>query len=346
MKVLHVLSTNVFAGAENVACQIINLLKEEAGVELAYTSPFSKTLKTTLDEKGVHYIPLEKLSVKQLKNVIKSYKPDVIHSHDMKACFITSLANKKIPMVFHIHNNSFDNRKKTLKTVLFNRASRSAKHIIWVSKSAFSSYVFKDKIAEKSEVLPNIINIEELYTKLEQDKKRYDFDVSFVGRLSYPKNPERFLQVCSLLKEKRPDIKIGVVGDGELLDKTKEESIKLGLDHNISFMGYMTNPLKVIKDSKVLLMTSRWEGTPMVALEAEALGTPIISTPVDGLLDLVENGVDGFLSNNDEELRDAILDIVQNNKKREAMSKQLIEKARAYNNLNEYKQKILKSCKV
>lgn len=44
----------------------------------------------------------------------------------------------------------------------------------------------------------------------------------------------------------------------------------------------------------MMIMTSLWEGTPMCALEALAMGIPIVSTPVDGLCDLIENGKNGF----------------------------------------------------
>ena len=59
-------------------------------------------------------------------------------------------------------------------------------------------------------------------------------------------------------------------------------------------------------------MTSRWEGLPMCALEAYSLGVPVVSTPADGLKELIESENDGYLSDNDNELATQIVKIYQN----------------------------------
>ena len=66
--------------------------------------------------------------------------------------------------------------------------------------------------------------------------------------------------------------------------------------------GYMSNPYKALKSAKVFLMASRYEGTPMSVLEAMALGVPVVSTPVDGIADVVEPGINGYLEEEDDAL--------------------------------------------
>ena len=66
------------------------------------------------------------------------------------------------------------------------------------------------------------------------------------------------------------------MGDGDLARHIVELSKKLGIDKNVTFFGFRDNPIKILYCSKVMLMTSRYEGTPMSALEAQALGVPIV----------------------------------------------------------------------
>jgi glycosyltransferase involved in cell wall biosynthesis len=89
-------------------------------------------------------------------------------------------------------------------------------------------------------------------------------------------------------------------------------------------------------DAKIMLMTSRFEGTPMCALEAMALGVPIVSTPTDGMCNLVEDGVTGFLSDNDDVLVQRLLEIITNPEKRDALSRASMEKSRALNDIDIY----------
>lgn len=78
----------------------------------------------------------------------------------------------------------------------------------------------------------------------------------------------------------------------------------------------------------------------MCALEAMALGTPIVSTPVDGLCDLVDPGVTGFLEETDEALADRCAEILKDGVLRETLSEGTLRKAEVLLNLETYKQQL------
>ncbi|POP30313.1 hypothetical protein C3B58_21965, partial [Lactonifactor longoviformis] len=77
---------------------------------------------------------------------------------------------------------------------------------------------------------------------------------------------------------------------------------------------------KIMYDSKIMIMTSRFEGTPMCALEAQSLGLPIVSTPTDGLTEIITNGKNGFLSENDDILSEKVCELINNQKLQQKMS--------------------------
>ncbi len=314
MKVLHVLASNKYSGAENVVCQIINLFKNEDNIEMVYCS-VDGPIRTILAEKDVNFFGIKKLSVNNLKKIINKYQPDIIHAHDMKASLICSFASKSIPIISHIHNNSFASRKISIKSISFLIACRKISHIFWVTKSAFRDFKFINKIMKKSSVLENVLDVKKIYEKVNQDNNNYSFDVIFLGRLSFPKNPLRLIDVLSLAIDKVSDLKVAIVGEGELLNETIEYTKKMNIYDNITFFGYMNNPMKILASSKVMLMTSRWEGIPMCALEAKALNVKIVSTPTDGLKDIINNSEKGFLSDNNFDLAEKIIEFISVNHK-------------------------------
>ena len=336
MRILHVLASNRYSGAENVVCQIMGMFSQEESIEMAYCSPDGQ-IRDTLLERGYSYYPLKQLSGKELKRVLKEYKPDVIHAHDMRASFVVAKTTRRIPLVSHIHNNAFNSRGISLKSIAYLLAGFRAKHIFWVSESSFKGYKFHNLFKKKSSVLYNVIDVEALYKKMEQDKTEYNYEVVYVGRLTHPKNPERLIKVLAKVIQEKPDCKVAIVGTGELEEETKNLAKELQIDKNIGFLGFLSNPLKIMKDSKVMLMTSRWEGTPMCALEAMALGLPIVSTPTDGLCELVTDGETGYLSDDDDELSRETVEIVNNTQKRNDFSLRAKHVSAAINNTHVYK---------
>lgn len=338
MKIVHILSSDKFSGAENVVCQII-LMFANSNIDFVYVS-LDGEIRTALDERNIRFHPVSKMSVSELKKVIVQEKPDMIHAHDMRASLITSFTCGKIPFISHIHNNAFNSRKISLKSLAYYYAAKKAEHIFWVSKSAYEGYVFRNKLDKKSSVLYNVVDIDALYLKMKSDTSKYHYDVVFLGRLSYPKNPQRLMRVFRIVAEKDPTIKFAVIGTGELEDDTKKLVKEYNLEDRISFLGFQKNPLKILHDSKVMVMTSRWEGTPMCALEAMSLGVPIVSTPTDGLLDIVEHGTTGFLSDVDEELADYIVFLVQNGEAQKKLSQNTKEASTRLNDKSAYMAKI------
>lgn len=340
MKVMHVLNSRIYSGAEKVVCQIIKAFANVDGMQMVYCSPDSEIVRKMLAEQGVTFLPMETMSTKELNRVIAQQKPDLIHAHDMRASFFSALCCGKIPLVSHIHNNAYDARGLSPKTIAYLLAGFKAKHILWVSNSSFEGYAFHKLFAKKSSVLYNIIDTDQIFEKKAQDENNYDFDMIYVGRLTYQKDPQRLMRLCARLKEQKPDLKAAIVGTGELEEEVKALCTELNIQENVHFLGFQSNPIKMVYDSKVMILTSRWEGTPMCALEAMALGTPVVSTPSDGMKDLIENGVNGYLTDDDGVMAEKLLKIMDDADHRRMLSENTRKKFTQINDAPKYQEAI------
>lgn len=307
IRVLHVLNTNSFSGAENVAIQIINLCKHE-NIESIYCSPQGK-IKDALEKNCINYCLIESLTTKNLKKIINDVKPDVIHAHDRRATLIANMCSKKIPIISHLHGKFSDMKRISLNNILYTIAALRVKRIICVSKSINKEWIFSAFFKNKIIIKRNVVNV---------DKNRYDmlplkYDICFIGRLVYEKNIPRLLKILKQLTLSNPKFKAVICGDGNekefLLNFIEDNNLK----QNIKYMGFVNDPLTYIAQSKLMIMTSKTEGTPMGALEALSLGKPVISTPVDGLVELIQNDKNGYLSNNDNEMIKYINKILSDN---------------------------------
>lgn len=341
MKILHLLQSNKFSGAENVVCEIVKMMSDNPEIEMVYCSRDGQ-IRTALKERGIKFVPIEKLSVSEVKRVIGEQKPDLIHAHDRSACVFAALACNNIPIVAHMHVNNHNRGGTFIKNFLWTVVSYKYRHVFFVSDSSYDEFPFKYFVRKKSSVLYNIIDIDALRKRAEEDKEFYDYDVVYVGRLTYQKNPERLMKVMNRIVQLDSSIKIAVVGDGDLSDYVKGYISENRLDKNIYYLGFINNPIKLIANSKVLLMTSRFEGTPMTVLEAQCMGVPIVSTPVDGLLKVVEHGVNGFLDDDDEELAKYVTEIAGNKDLFEKMKSKSLSKAKVYNDLEVFRREIEK----
>lgn len=335
MKILHILNTGKLSGAENVAADICMMFKND--YQMAYCSP-DGLIRQALEDRDITYLPIDSLTIKALNRVISEYQPDLIDAHDVRATVLAAtIADKGIPFISHLHVNNDDMKKLTIKSFLYMIAARKAKKIIAVSESCINDYFFKPVIKNKTIVLKNIIYSQRLNALIDKDSQEYCFDFIFLGRLTDQKNPQRIAAVASSVLKQLPYARFGVIGEGELKEEMLEIFEKEGVTKQVFLTGNLSYPYKAIKQANCMLFCSRFEGTPISALEAMYFGVPIVSTPTDGLIELIDNNITGYLSDDDDCLVSAIIKLIENKEIRKEMSEKQIEKFNRINNEDNYK---------
>jgi glycosyltransferase involved in cell wall biosynthesis len=103
------------------------------------------------------------------------------------------------------------------------------------------------------------------------------------------------VEAASLVLDRRPDARFYVVGEGELQPDLEAQARQLGLGDRLVFAGFRRDVAGVLSALDVVVFPSLWEGTPLTAFEALAMGRPIVSTDADGLGDILSDGRDALV---------------------------------------------------
>jgi glycosyltransferase involved in cell wall biosynthesis len=150
---------------------------------------------------------------------------------------------------------------------------------------------------------------------------RDDFFLLAVGRLVYEKGHEFLIDAAPRALQSFPNLTVGICGNGPLLGQLEAQISSLGLEKNVKLLGQWGNVRELLAAADGFVLPSRWEGLPLALLEAMMAGLPVIATRVQGVEEVIENGVQGFLVplENPEELSKAILQLLDNPAQRDAM---------------------------
>ncbi len=119
--------------------------------------------------------------------------------------------------------------------------------------------------------------------------------VGFVGHLVPQKRPDRFVELASLLSEGGPDARFVMVGGGRLHDAVLRDVETRGLADRVTILGHRSDIPSVLAGLDVLVLTSETESMTGVAIEAQMAGCPVVSFALDGIDEVVEDGVTGSL---------------------------------------------------
>ncbi len=163
-------------------------------------------------------------------------------------------------------------------------------------------------------------------------------EIIYVGRIDYnQKRVYRVIDTWNCLEERFPDWKLTIVGDGPERKNIEELVKEKGLKH-VSFEGFQ-QPIEYYKRASLLILTSEYEGFPLVLAECMSFGVvPAVYGSYSAVYDIVEDGKDGIILQQDkakgydaEEMAKKIAEVMNSAKVLNSMAENSIEKSKVYN---------------
>lgn len=329
-KIAHVLKSSIYSGAENVALTIIKGLQEE--YEFVYIAT-EGPIREKLEEENIPFVLLEKFNRKNLKNVLNRVQPDIIHAHDFSATVMSLLCGHH-RVISHLHYDPPWARKWNLKTIIFVVLGKRIAKILAVSRRAYQNLVFSDILKSKMQMIGNPID-KDYILSMGKDEKIKKYDILFVGRLAEQKSPQTFIEIVCKLTESGRTVQCAMAGAGELEEECRNLIKKNNLQDNIELLGFQKNPYQLMKKSKILCVTSLWEGYGLVAAEANILGVPVLSTRTGGVTEIFgENAIE--LCTDAMDFVKKILILLNDGQEYQKWQERALERARGFITPEEY----------
>ncbi|WP_423408385.1 glycosyltransferase family 4 protein [Heyndrickxia sp. MSNUG] len=257
---------------------------------------------------------IENLNIyKQLKKIIESNNYDLIHCHTPMGGVLTRLAAKSsrrngTKVLYTAHGFHFFKGAPLRNWLIFypieKWLSKYTDCLITINKEDYQ--IAKSKFKTENinivngvgidfnkftpQTLENKIKIRRNYGFLEED-----FILIYAGELSYRKHQDLLINAVLHLSNNIPNIKLLLVGEGELLEQYKQQVIQLGIKEKVKFLGFRKDVSNLMLIADVAVSSSRQEGLPVNVMEAMATGLPLVVTDCRGNRDLVIDGENGYV---------------------------------------------------
>ena len=248
-------------------------------------------------------------AIKEVRNLIKKYNPDIVYAHSSKAGAIARVADigLKNCCVYNPHGWAFNMRcsakKKMMYTVIEKVAALFCDKIICISdaekKSALDKKICRE---DKLQVIFNGVDIEAYENGVHGAVRRKDlsipedaFVVGMVGRISPQKAPDVFIKMAKMVKDKISNAHFIIVGNGSQELEIKQYAEDNGFVDNLHITGWVDDPMSYVELFDVACLLSRWEGFGLVLPEYMMACKPIVASRVDAIPNIIQDGQNGLL---------------------------------------------------
>lgn len=292
----------------------------------------------------------------QLGAHIRREKYDLIHAHASKAGFLMRVAaiGTGIPVIYSPHNFAFHEGSKPLVArvvaLLEALAANLTTKIITVAaherdlalKYGVGKPGLYAVIPTGIDPAPYQLNVDVAALKDSIGIPASAQVVGAVGRLAIPKLPNDFVRVAANLRSKYSDLHFVWVGSGPLEAGARELARELNVENVVHWLGHRSDVNQLYRMFDCFVLLSRWEGNPLVMLEAFAAGVPVIASDNLGAHELIETGGHGRLVpiGDVESAATAIAELLDQPAQAAEMRKLAMEKLETAYSLNEMMRKI------
>ena len=239
----------------------------------------------------------------RLKEIIRNLrKTDIIFSYGHNISIILPFISTKARRYACEHINFYSIPK--VSRLCMQLCYHYLDGVIALSKTA------KEKLKKLNKaiyIIPNSIPFDVNDISIEKEKT-----IIMVGRISPEKGYDRVVAIAKELRNRLPQWKIEIWGDGPDFYLIKELYKKEGIDDFVTLKGSTKNIVSVYQKASLLIMTSYTEALPMVIIEANAYGIPVVAYECEGTIELISEGVNGYVieDNNYMQFTDKILQVI------------------------------------
>jgi glycosyltransferase involved in cell wall biosynthesis len=239
----------------------------------------------------------------RLVRLIKATRPDVLHGHMVHANLLARVSRlaARVPVVVSTMHNQDEGGQ--WRYVAYRLTDRLTDVTTTVSPLALEAAVQRRAVArDRIRVVPNGVDLS-VYRPSGTDRRATRDELRLgeafvwltVGRLTAAKAQDRLIDAFGALASRYPEAVVLMAGDGELRQELLAQIERRGLEDRVKLLGIRDDLPILMRAVDGFVLSSLWEGLPMVLLEASASGLPIVATDVGGSRDAVLDGVTGFV---------------------------------------------------
>ena len=316
LNVIILRSSHVLTGPEYVILDLATQLQNDKDIHCTivclWRDPrfplplFEEAKKKGLDVKRIDaWGRYNFLIIPKLLSFVRKNQIDLIHTHGYKADIVGLSVGRlaHVPVVCHVHGfveryprtkvyNSFT----LLLAPFFDRVVACSDSL---ARTISQSSVKKKKLV----AIRNCISIERCKVDMEEKERakrdlgleKGDRMIANLARIDPEKGHIYILRAAREVLAKFNKVKFVIVGDGRLMGKLEYFAQKMGIAENVIFTGYRKDAQAILSFATVVVFPSLKEGFPLAMLEGMAHGKPVVASAVDGIPEVIENGVNGFL---------------------------------------------------
>jgi len=292
--ILHISRTMDIGGAERIVYQLSSDLKDE--FDSVHVASTGGLWESELSAKGIQHHKILDIDSKNpltvlklltsIRQIIKKNEITIVHTHHRMAAFYIRLLKLVHPKLIHVYtaHNVFKD-----KLPLYGFALKNAKSV--AVGEAVNKNLKEDVGITDSRVIYNGVVLKETDDQVDEIISYGGIKLGCIARLSEQKGLTYLLDAMSLLTVK--DIRLFIVGDGELRNELENKVKKLDLQDSVTFLGYRKDIAECINSFDFCVLPSVFEGFGLVAIEAFMNSKTLVATAIPGLNEVVtnENGV-------------------------------------------------------